>query len=379
MALILSEEQELLRQTAREFLEAKAPVAELRRLRDSRDPDGFSRALWREVAELGWCGITIPEPLGGAGLGQLELGILLEECGRTLAATPLVSTLLLGSNALLLGGSEVQKNTELPAIARGERLFALALQEGVRHAPYQIALRAERQPDGFALRGEKCFVQDGHVADRVVVAARTAGIPGERDGLSLFLVDARAPGLRVQRTQLVDARNAAQLSFEGVRVPASAALGEIGRGAEILDPLLDRAAAGQAAELLGLSQAAFERTLAFLKTRVQFGVPIGSFQALKHRAAQLYVALELTRSAVLEALQALDAGSPRAPELVSAAKALASDTAYRTGNEGVQMHGGIGVTDEEDIGLYLKRARVAQRSFGDAAFHRDRYAALAGY
>ncbi len=379
MALVLSEEQELLRQTARELIQSRAPVAALRALRDKDSPDGFSRELWRELAELGWCGITVPEELGGAGLGQLELGILLEECGRTLAATPLVSTVLLGANALLLGGSEAQQKDELPAIARGERILALALQEGVRHAPYQVALRAERAAGGFALRGEKRFVQDGHVADRIVVAARAAGAPGERGGLALFLVDARAPGLRALKTELVDARNAAQLRFDGVQVPASAALGEVGKGAEILDPLLDRAAAGQAAELLGLAQAAFERTLDYLKTRVQFGVPIGSFQALKHRAAQLYVALELTRSAVLEALQALDEGSARAPQLASAAKALASDTAARVCNEAVQMHGGIGVTDEEDIGLYLKRARVAQRSFGDASFHRDRHAALSGY
>jgi acyl-CoA dehydrogenase len=197
--------------------------------------------------------------------------------------------------------------------------------------------------------------------------------------LSCFLVDARASGLSAQRTPLVDSRGAATLRFQAVRVPRSALLGEEGRGAELVDALLVRAAAGQAAELLGLSQAAFDRTLAYLKTRVQFGAPIGSFQALKHRAARIFVALELARSAVLEALQAIDAGDARAPQLASAAKVLANDAAQLATNEGVQMHGGIGVTDEEDIGLYLKRARVAQRSFGDSAYHRDRYASLHQY
>jgi alkylation response protein AidB-like acyl-CoA dehydrogenase len=377
--LILTEDQELLRQTAREFIAARAPVSALRALRDSGDATGFSRELWREVAELGWCGICVSEAHGGAGLGQLELGILLEECGRTLAALPLISTSLLGASALVLGGSEAQQKEELPALAAGERIFALALQEGVRHAPDRIALRAERGGDGYALHGEKVFVLDGQAADRLIVVARTRGAVDERDGISCFLVDARVSGISAARTPLVDSRGAAALRFDHVRVPHSALLGAEGQGADLLDALLVRAAAGQAAELLGLSQAAFERTLAYLKTRVQFGAPIGSFQALKHRAARIFVALELARSALLEALQAIDAGDARAPQLASAAKTLANDAAQLATNEGVQMHGGIGVTDEEDVGLYLKRARVAQRSFGDSAYHRDRYAVLNSY
>jgi alkylation response protein AidB-like acyl-CoA dehydrogenase len=380
MALVLSEEQELLRRTAREFLKEHAPVAELRRLRDAQDPVGFSRELWKQMAELGWAGIPFPEELGGAGLGLVELGIVLEECGRTLAATPLVSSVLACGSALLLGGTRAQQQDVLPAIAKGERIVALALQEGPRHAPHAVATRAEAAGQGgFRITGQKGFVLDGHVADQLLVVARSAGRPGEREGLSLFLVDRDAKGVSVARTIMVDGRNAARVSLEGVEVPAGALVGAAGRGADVLDPTLDRAAAGLAAELLGSSQEAYERTLRYLKTRQQFGVPIGSFQALKHRASRLYVALELARSAVLEALQALDAGDAHASERASSAKALVSDASTLVANEGVQMHGGIGVTDEEDIGLFLKRARVAQQSFGDAAFHRDRFAALRGY
>ncbi len=380
MALVLSEEQELLRQTSREFLKQHAPVSELRRLRDAQDPAGFSREVWKQMAELGWAGIPFPEELGGAGLGQLELGIVLEECGRTLAASPLVSTVLVCGSALLLGGSQAQRQDVLPAIAKGERILALALQEGPRHDPFAVATRAEPAgAHGFRLSGEKAFVLDGHVADQLLVVARSEGRPGEREGLSLFLLDRDAKGVSVTRTLMIDGRNAARVSLAGVEVPASALVGEPGRGALVLEPTLDRATAGLAAELLGSSQEAFDRTLRFLKTRQQFGVPIGSFQALKHRAARLYVALELARSAVLEALQALDEGDARASERASTAKALVGDASLAVANEGVQMHGGIGVTDEEDIGLFLKRARVAQLSFGDAAFHRDRFASLRGY
>jgi alkylation response protein AidB-like acyl-CoA dehydrogenase len=380
MALVLSEEQELLRQTARELLGQRAPVSELRRLRDARDPVGFSREAWRQMAELGWAGIPFPEEHGGAGLGQLELGIVLEECGRTLAATPLVSTVLACGSALLLAGTRAQQQDVLPAIAKGERILALALQEGPRHAPWEVATRAEPAGQGgFRLSGEKVFVLDGHVADQLLVVARSGGRPGERDGLSLFLVDRDAKGVSVARTIMVDGRNAARVSLSSAEVPASALVGAAGRGADVLDPTLDRAAAGQAAELLGSAQEAYERTLRYLKTRQQFGVPIGSFQALKHRAARLYVGLELARSAVLEALQALDAGDPHAGERASTAKALVGDASILVANEAVQMHGGIGVTDEEDVGLFLKRVRVAQQAFGDAAFHRDRFAALRGY
>ena len=379
MSLALSEEQELLRNTAREFIAEHSPVKELRRLRDSNDPVGFSRDLWKQMAELGWSGITLPEEFGGADLGYAELGIVLEECGRTLAATPFVSTLLLGANALLLAGNGTQQKDVLAAVAKGEVILALALQESAHHAPYQMATRAEATKDGYKLTGKKTFVQDGHVADQIVVVARTAGKAGERDGLSLFLVPKNARGLKVTRTMMVDGRNSANVELEGVEVDKSALVGHAGRGADILDPVLDRATIGIAAETLGTIAEAFERTINYLKTRKQFGVALGTFQALKHRAAVMFTEVELSRSIVLDALRAIDEKRPDVPVLASIAKARVSDTAFLVGNEAVQMYGGIGVTDEEEIGLFLKRARVAELTFGDAAYHRARFATLSGF
>ena len=379
MALVLTEEQELLQQTAREFVNDNSPVGELRRLRDTKDADGFSRDLWKQAAELGWAGIIIPEELGGVGLGYAELGIVLEESGRTLMAHPLISTLLLGGNAVLLGGNDAQRKDVLPAVASGERILALAFQETPRHDPYKIEARAEPTKDGFRLRGEKIFVLDGHVADQLVVLARTDGAAGDRDGLGMFLVDAGTPGLTVTRTFMVDSRNAANVVLDQVEVDASAVIGSAGEAADLLDRVLDRAAIGLCAEMLGSLQEAYDRTLEYLKTRVQFGVPIGSFQALKHRAALMFCEVELSRSVTLEALRAVDEDRPDVPELASLAKARCSDTFVLVGNEAVQMHGGIGMTDEEEIGFFLKRARAAELTFGDAPAHRDRYARLRGY
>lgn len=379
MTLVLSEEQELLRNTAREFIGENAPVKELRRLRDEQDAIGFSRAMWKEMAELGWAGILLPEEFGGSELGYAELGVVLEETGRTLAATPFLSTVLLGGNAVLLGGNETQKKEILPALAKGERILALALEESAHHAPYAVATRAEATSSGYKLTGKKTFVQDAHVADQLIVVARSAGKPGERDGLTLFLVPRGARGLTVKRTIMVDGRNAANVTLDGVEVEKSAVLGSAGRGADVLDPVLDRATIGLAAEMVGTLTEAFERTIKYLKDRKQFGVPIGSFQALKHRAANMFVEVELSRSIVLDALRAIDENRPDVAQLASIAKARVSDAIHLIGNEGVQMFGGIGVTDEEEIGLFLKRARVAELTLGDAAHHRSRFATLNGF
>jgi alkylation response protein AidB-like acyl-CoA dehydrogenase len=379
VALVLSEEQELLQQTARDFTRESAPVAALRKLRDSDDPTGFSRELWDEMVEMGWPGILLPEELGGAGLGYAELGIVQEELGRTLAASPLFASVLLGGNAVLLAGNESQKKEVLPALARGERLLALAYQETPRHDPYAVSTRAEPVRDGFRLTGEKRFVLDGHVADQLVVLARTAGGPRERDGLALFIVDADARGLTRTRTRMVDSRNAALVRLDGVVVDRGNALGAPGSAADVLDALFDRAAIALSAEMLGGAQQVFDKTVAYLRERKQFGVPIGSFQGLKHRAAELFCEIELSRSIVLDALRAIDAGSPEVPKLASVCKARLSDSYVRAANEGVQMHGGIGMTDEEDVGLYLKRAKAAALTLGDAIYHRDRYARLEGY
>jgi alkylation response protein AidB-like acyl-CoA dehydrogenase len=377
--LLLSEEQELLRDTAREMVQSKAPLKETRRLRDSRDADGFSRALWKEACELGWAGIPFAEEVGGAGLGYAELGIVLEELGRTLAPTPILSTVVLAGSAVQLAGSEKQKGEILRGICDGSRLLALAHQESPRFTPFRCATRAEKTAGGWKLTGKKLFVLDGHVADTLVVVARTSGAESDRDGLALFLVPATQKGLAITRTTLIDGRNAAQIALNGIEIGADAALGAPGAAADVLDAVFDRGAAALASEMMGGIQEAFDRTLAYLKARDQFGVKIGTFQALKHRAADWFCEVELARAIVLEALRAIDAGDKGAARLVSTAKARASDAFILSGEEGIQMHGGIGMTDEEDIGLFLKRARAAEQTLGDAGYHRDRFAKLGGY
>jgi len=379
MALVLTEEQDLLKQTAREFVQEKSPVAELRRLRDSVDATGFDSGLWKEMAELGWASVIYPEEFGGMDLGTMELGQIFEECGRTLVAQPLLSTVVLAGGCVLAGGNETQKKDVLTAVAGGERLLALALQEGPHHDPLAVTLQAEEAGGGYQLSGSKTFVLDGHVAEQLVVVARTSGSAGDRDGLTLFLVDAGASGVTVTRTLTVDGRNSANIDFAGVEVERSAVIGEVDAGADVLEPALDRATALLAAEMLGTASEAFDRALEYLKTREQFGVVIGSFQGLKHRAADMFVELELSKSIVLEALTAIDAGAPDASALVSCAKARCNDTLFQVGNEAVQMFGGIGVTDEEEIGFFMKRARVLQSTLGDSSFHRDRFAALEGF
>jgi len=379
MPLILSSETQMVRDTAHEFFRERAPITALRKLRDSNDPDGFSRNLWREMAELGWTGFLVPEDFGGTEFGVLGLAQVMEAAGRTLAASALVSTALVGASLLAIAGSVDQKSDHLPALVSGERLFALALEEGSRHQPYRIATQAERVGEGYRLSGQKVFVLDGHVADVLIVAARTSGDRDERDGITLFLVPGDAPGVTRQRTIMIDSRNAAQVRLDGLTVGADAVLGRIGGGADVLDRVLDRARACLGAEMLGSATEAFERTVQYLKDRKQFGVAIGSFQALKHRAAQMFCEVEVTRSAVIAACSALDENTNDAAALAVLAKGKANDTLDLCGNEGVQMHGGIGMTDEHEIGFFMKRARVARATFGDTAFCRDRYATLLGY
>jgi acyl-CoA dehydrogenase len=380
VALVRSEEQEILAHTAREFVTGRSPLRRVRELRE--DQTGFSRELWAVMAELGWLGIVVPEQYGGAGLGWADLAVVMEEAGRGLLPEPLVGSMLLATTAVLLAGSDAQKQAHLPPLVGGERVAALAYQEsGSRYDPTHVTTRAERAGSGFAITGEKIQVLDGHVADWLVVSARTAGEAHEADGVTLFLVPASVPGVVVERQWRIDARPAAIVRLERVTVPADAVLGVEGQGATTLGRVLDRAAVGLAADMLGGMTAAFEMTLDYLKTRKQFGVPIGSFQALKHRAARLFVETELARSLVMAASQAIDDAvpDPQVARLASVAKARLSDAYLHTGYEAVQMHGGIGMTDEHDIGLYLKRARGAELQFGDAAYHRDRVARLDGY
>ena len=379
MSLVLSEEQHLLKQTAAEFISEHSPITHLRAMRDTADPIGFSKDLWKEMAELGWTGILLPEQYGGSELGMAELGVLLEECGRTLAPYPFLSTAVMGATAIALGGNEKQKSNILPGISSGEQIVAVAFQENPRFAPYAISTSARPSDDGFILSGQKAWVWDACGADQLIVAARTSGEPGDRRGISLFLVEPSCQGIAITKTQLVDSRNSARIEFDDVIINSEALVGELNEGAEILDAVYERCTTALAAELFGISQEIFERTLEYLKTREQFGTLIGTFQALKHRAADLFCEVELTHSIVLEALRAIDEDRPYRERLVSAAKARASDTASRVCREALQMHGGIGMTDEVDIGLFMKRAKAAEIALGDSSFHRNRFAEVTGF
>jgi len=379
MPLVLTEEQQMLRDSARGFLDEKAPVAALRKLRDDKNPDGFDRNLWKEMAEMGWAGILVDEAHGGADFGFVGAGVLAEEMGKTLTASPFLSTSVLAATALKKIAGEAHQQEFLPKIAAGEALFALAVDESAKHRPLKTAMKAEKHGNGFKLSGSKTFVADGAVADKIIVAARSGGAAGDEDGLTLFLVDAKANGVSAERTSMVDARGYARLDFDGVEATGDDVLGEVDNGYAALEGVLSAGCAGLAAELSGAAQGAFDMTVNYLKERKQFGVEIGTFQALQHRAAHLYAEIELVKSAVLKALQDLDTMYDAAALSCSLAKAKAGEVAKRASQEGVQMHGGIGMTDEYDIGFYMKRIRAAQEMFGDAAFHAERFAKLRGF
>jgi alkylation response protein AidB-like acyl-CoA dehydrogenase len=375
----LTEEQSMLKDQAKAWVTEQAPVQKFRAMRDSGVATCFNSATWNEMVGLGWTGILVPEAHGGADLGYLTMGILLEETGRQLTASPLVASALVGATAIRLAGSEAQQREWLPKIVDGSAIVTLAVDEGPRHAPQRIALKAERTGGGFRLSGSKSLVLEGCAATHFVVAARTGGAPGDTRGITLLLIPADAPGITRRRIATSDSRGYANVDFANVEVGADAVLGAVDGGWGSLDATLDRARAGLAAEMLGTASQAFEMTLSYLKTRVQFGQVIGSFQALGHRAAELFTDMELARSCVEGALQAIDAGAKDVPQLCSLAKCRGGAFLYRMSNELIQIHGGIGMTDEFDAGFYLKRARAVEAIYGNQAFHRDRYATLLGF
>ncbi len=375
MPLYLNDEQAMLRDTARDYVARHAPVSHMRGLRDANDATGFSRDLWKQFAEMGFSGILIGEDQGGLGLGHVEAGIVLEEIGRNLSPSPFLTTAVAAVEALK-GTPHAAK--WFPGILSGETIAALAIDEAAKHRD-AIALKAERSGNGFRLTGQKRFVTHGHVADLLIVVARTAGSANDRDGITLFAVDKNTAGLTVAPERLADASLAAHLAFDGVEVDSDAVIGEVDAGRDPLARLLRAGRTGASAELLGVGGGAMDMTIGYLKERKQFGVPIGSFQALQHRAAHLYAEMEVARATVLKAQQLLDAGDPAADAAVSVAKAMAGLATTLAVQEGVQMHGGIGMTDEYDIGFYMKRARVLAEMFGDANFHADRLATAAGY
>ncbi len=379
MPLILNEEQEMLQDAANGFLNEKAPVSAFRKVRDEKPADGFCRELWTEMAQMGWAGIIVDESHGGSGFGYVGAGVLAEQMGRNLTASPFFSTSVLGATAIQQYGTQKQKDENLAAISSGERLFALAVDEGPRHNPSRIRFSAKPAGNGFVLSGTKTFVADGHVADKLIIAARTSGAEGDAHGITLFLVDADAPEIVREATPMVDSRNAANISVEGLEVTGDDILGELDGGYAALEGILSAGRAVLSAEMSGSAQQVFNVTTDYLKEREQFGQKIGSFQGLQHRAAHLATEIEMMKSAVLKSLKDLDADFDHAGITCSLAKAKTGQVAQLATKEAIQMHGGIGVTDEYDVGLYFKRVHVAQQMFGDDGFHSDRWAKNSGF
>ncbi|MBV1876780.1 MAG: acyl-CoA/acyl-ACP dehydrogenase [Pseudomonadales bacterium] len=375
----LTEEQTMIRDQARSWLTEQYPVQKFREMRDSQAEFAFTPDTWAGMAEMGWPGILVPEQYGGLGLGYLTFGVVLEEIGRQLTASPLFASAFVGASAVMLAGNDQQKQQWLPAIADGSQIVTLASDEGPRHVPAAISMQASRNSGGFELNGNKTFVLEGMAASALVVAARTAGDAGDQQGISLFILAADTDGISRHALATMDSRGYANISFDKVSIPADALLGELDQGYALLEAILDRASAGIAAEMIGTAAQSFDMTLDYLKNREQFGQVIGSFQALGHRAADLYTDKEMARSCMEAALQAIDDNGENIAELCSLSKCKTGDFLHFMSNQLIQIHGGIGMTDEFDAGLYLKRARVLESCYGNQAYHRDRYARLLNF
>jgi len=379
MALYHTDDQAMLADTARGFMADEGNIAkQLRHYRDINCKDGFGHGLWKQFAEMGFTGILVPEADGGLGMGHVEAGIVLEEIGRNLTPSPFLTSAVMAATALDTASADL-KGRYLPGLLSGDSVFAVAIDEGPKHRPERIATRAERSGNGFRLSGSKAFVVQGGSADMLVVAARTAGSDDDHDGITLFAVPRDASGMNLDVVRLVDSSQGAHIRLDGVQLDADAVIGEIDGGREVLNRMLNAGRVGAAAESVGVAQGSFDMTTTYLKQRKQFGKLIGEFQALQHRAAHLYSELEIARAAVIKAQQLLDAGSDKAELMVSVAKAKAGKAAGLAVKEGVQMHGGIGMTDEYDIGLYMKRDRALAEFMGDLYYHAERVAQLSGY
>lgn len=371
MPLYLTDEQAMLRDTAREFMAGEGNIsAQLRKYRDMECKDGFGHALWKQFGEMGFTGILIDEADGGMGLGHVEAGIVLEEIGRNLTPSPFLITAVAVVEALK---GTAHRERWFPGILAGDTVAALAVDEGAKHRPEAIETKAERAGNGFRLTGRKQFVVQGASADFIVVAAQA------EEGLTLFAVEKEASGIEVEGVRLADSSIGARIDLRGVEVDADAVIGEVGGGEAVLGRVLAAGRAGAASEMVGLGSAAMAMTVDYLKQRKQFGRLIGEFQTLQHRSAHLYSELEIARSAAIKAQQLLDEGAPEAEAMVSVAKAKAGWASTLAVQEGVQMHGGIGMTDEYDIGLYMKRDRVLNELFGDPNYHADKLARMRGY
>ena len=379
MAMLLTDEQNMLRDAARGFLQASAPIDQLRRLRDEASSDGYDRDTWKSMAEMGWSGVLIPEDHGGVAMGHVAAGVIAEEMGRTLTASPFLSTAVMGAIAVAGYGSASQREQWLSKIADGTTNVAVAVDEDRSHSPGLVTTSAQASDRGFRISGGESFVADGHVADLILVSARSSGGVRDENGISLFLVPRDCAGLTIERQMMVDSRNSATVQFDGVEVDSDALVGEADAGYAVLEHVLDAGRACLAAEMLGSAQECLAQTIDYLSTRRQFDRTIGSFQALQHRAAHLFTEIEIGRSAVMRALQALDAASKDRQLIVSVAKSKVGRVAQLAAQEAIQMHGGIGMTDEFNIGFFLKRVRVAEALYGDANFHADKFARMRNY
>jgi len=379
MKLILTEEEQFLKDTAKNFAEERSPITHFRSLRDNSDPILWDKDMWQEMSKLGWPGIMIPEEFGGSNFGLSGICVVLQECAKTLTPSPLFATGVLGAYAINNYGTKEQKEKYLPLIANGKLTTSVAVDESSHHNPNDTLLIAKKSADEFILSGKKTFVIDGTSSDLLIVLARTSGEKGDSTGLTLFLIDSNSDGVDRIKLEMADSRNYANIIFDNVKISSNNILGDIEAGGEAIDDILDIGRIAISAEMLGNSEAAFETTLDYLKQRKQFGVLIGSFQALQHRAAEMFCEIELTKSSVIAAMRAADERSNDVQRLSSLAKTVAGETLHLVSNEAIQMHGGIGVTDEYDIGFFLKRARVAEQIFGSAKFHTERYANLSGF
>tara|TARA_Y100000588_G_scaffold95459_1_gene103518 strand:+ start:344 stop:1480 length:1137 start_codon:yes stop_codon:yes gene_type:complete len=375
----LTDEQTILKDQASAWATEQAPIEKFREMRDANGGIGYSTETWQEIVDMGWTGILVPTEYGGADLGYLTFGIVLEELGRQLTASPLFASSLVGTSAILISGTDQQKQELLPKVVDGTELLTLAVDESPHHAPSKISFTAEEKGNTFALNGKKTFVLDGISATTFIVVARTKGASGDTHGITLFLVDANATGLSRHNLKTVDSRGYANINFENVIVSRESILGTLNEGNETLENTLDRARAGLGADMLGTAAQSFDMTLEYLKTREQFGRVIGSFQALGHRAASLFSNMELARSCAEAALQAIDDEKENASQLCSMSMVKVGDFLHEMSNQLIQIHGGIGMTDEFNAGFYLKRARVLEALYGNQAYHRDRYATLMGF
>ena len=379
MPLFHNEDQAMLADTATSFMAEEGNIAkQLRHWRDRDCKDGFGHGLWKQFAEMGFTGMLVDEEDGGLGMGHVEAGIVLEEIGRNLTPSPFLTSSVLAATALKHGSSDL-KGRYLPGLIEGESVFAVAVDETAKHKPGRIATRAEKSGNGFKLTGAKTFVIQGASADMLVVAARTSGADEDEDGITLFAVPNDAANMSHDPIRLVDSSMATHTKFDGVELDGDAVIGEVDGGREVLNAMLTAGRIGAAAEGVGVARGAMDMTVEYLKQRKQFGRLIGEFQALQHRASHLYSEVEIARAVVIKAQQLLDGGSEQADLMTSVAKAKVAKAAGLAVKEGVQMHGGIGMTDEYDIGFYMKRDRALQEFLGDAYFHANRVAEMSGY